>query len=659
MAAPVSPPDPTVLSKTYTGDYTIYDNVRKVMMYMRDTFLKENNRSVFLGSGLRTRVLSPGSVVPAATDPINAMVFGYDYFRQYYNASLPLIVDTTILTTNVYVRAAGTDVYSLMTNTDIDTGRQSFTKEVNYTNVITYPVPAPASPPPNLLADLNKVRNAYTFLKDNNLKSFKSGNNNIKVSNYSVSIPAQGAASASTDYKTEVTLTDAVIGNIWDVLIGGARPTITGSDGVSTNDFNKMKEQLRQYDVVENDVFIIRRMLLLFELMANIYISMYLYDRYNATTQDTGDAKKAKQITFIKNISNTAQMMIGLNETFSKSTEAGSQRSIIIQDLRKNIRKYLSSSNDINELDTNVFRLKTEMSGNQSLYNGSAGTRRKAASYEKTIIAMFVVFVVILLGVAIYPMPKPVKMMVALGMLVLVIFFASILTNLFSKRLEKFEDMDNDEEFEDMEEEEFEDATEGFEDMEDDEDFEDMEDDVEGFAVGAGEYLVAPANISAVQDTTAVTKMLTDYNRAFMGEALDYLNITLYIGITLQSSQSYKNMNDTLNREIGYFDQMKQMIDNNNNKLSGAASVNQLDAITSRARASFFIQLGVLIAIGVVAYIMLGDSPATQPYVFAVMGLLILLLVFIYIHEVSKHVRTDGQKFYWRQPSNLSVLDNA
>jgi hypothetical protein len=118
-------------------------------------------------------------------------------------------------------------------------------------------------------------------------------------------------------------------------------------------------------------------------------------------------------------------------------------------------------------------------------------------------------------------------------------------------------------------------------------------------------------------------------------------------------------MNDTLNREIGYFDQMKQMIDNNNNKLSGAASVNQLDAITSRARASFFIQLGVLIAIGVVAYIMLGDSPATQPYVFAVMGLLILLLVFIYIHEVSKHVRTDGQKFYWRQPSNLSVLDNA
>ena len=675
IASPPPTPDLTALTKTYTGDYTIYDNVRKVLIYMRDTFIKENNRTIYLGSGLRNTALASGSDIPAATDAMNALVFGYDYFRQYYNASLPLSADVAMLMTNVYVRAAGTDTYRLMTDADINTDRESFKKEINYSRVLTYPNPMPASPPPNLLADLNKVRNAYTFLKDNNLKSFKSGNDNIKVSNYMVPIPTPGSAVAPTDYKTETTLTDAVVADIWDVLIGGARPTIT-ANGASTNDFNKMKQQLRQYDVVENDVFIIRRMLLLFELMANIYISMYLYDKYNTLTQDTGDAKKAKQITFIKNISNTAQMLIGLNETFSKSTEPGSQRSVIIQDLRKNIRKYLSSSNDINELDASVFRLKTEMAGNQSLYNGTAGTRRKAAAYEKTIIAMFVVFVVILLGVAIYPMPKPVKTMIALGMLVLVVFFASILTNLFRKRLERFENMDEDEEFEDMEEafedvtedfEDMEDAAEDFEDMEDDDEgFEDMEDDEEGFedmeegfAVGAGEYLITPANISAVQDANAVVKTLMGYNRAFVGEALDYLNISLYIGITLQSSQSYKSMNDTMNREIGYFDQMKQMIDNNNNKLSGAASVNQLDAITSRARANFFIQMGVLIAIGVVAYIMFGDNPSVQPYVFAVIGLIILLLVFIYMHEVSKRVRTDGQKFYWRQPSNLSVLDNA
>jgi hypothetical protein len=150
---------------------------------------------------------------------------------------------------------------------------------------------------------------------------------------------------------------------------------------------------------------------------------------------------------------------------------------------------------------------------------------------------------------------------------------------------------------------------------------------------------------------------MTDYSYAFLTETLDYLNITLYLGIMLQSSQTYGSVNDTINREISYFRKMATMMDNTNNKLSGGASVNRLESIVGRQRVAFVVQLGVIIVLGMIAYVAMGDQTAYQPYIFAVVGLLVLLSVFIYMHNTTKYVRTDSTKFYWQRPTDLSVLD--
>jgi len=625
----------TVDAKNYIGgNYNVYDDTRKTLRYMKNTFIDEKNQTLLLGAELISAPYSAG--INTVSDPISAMVYGYDFFKKYYEDSLPLNTNVTaaMLTTDVKVREDANTIYYTMPISDIQISGSTvtdFTKEVNYSKILRTPAD---SNTPNLIKDLNKVRNAYTYLKDTNLKRFKSGtaDNDIKLSNYVIDT-IEGSSNIN---KTLTTLADnETVQNIWEVLIKGTVPITNNSP-----DYNKMKEDIRNFDVVKNDVFVIRRMLLLFEMMANIYISMYLYDMYNLKTSDTDTTKKNNQKLFVKNISNTAQMLINLNETFTKSTEGGDNtRSKIIRKLNEEIRKYLNNSNQINSLDTDIFNLKMDMTSNKSLYEGSAGKSKKVSTYEKTMIAVFVVFIVATLGVSMYPMPKPIKVISILAMLVLVVVFAFVFKFMFNKKLEGFED------------------GEDFEDM-DDEEFEDMDDDEEGFAVGDGEYLINPNTITSVQENSDITSTLTTYNRAFVGEALDYLNITLYLGITLQSSKSYRNMNNTIGREMNYFEQVKTMMDNTNNKLSSGASVNQLDIMISRARANFFIKLGIIIAVCALAYVILGDNARVQPYIFAITGLLILLIVFMYMHEVAKYVHTDGTKFYWTAPSNMSVLDN-
>lgn len=595
---------------------------------MRDTFVDDKSRSTLLGAGLAATDYNASTTV---SDPISAIVLGYDFFKSYYSASLPASSSITddILTTSVYTAAPNEQTYRNMTSAQIDA--TSFTNVINYSKILGQPASGTS-----LLKDLNKVRNTYTFLKDSNLRRYKAGaaDDTIKISNYNITIPI-GSTTGTTG--TDLAI-DTVVQNIWEVLFLTPEtdiPTIT-TNGASTTDYAKMRQDIRNFDVLKNDVFVIRRMLLLFEMMANIYISMYLLDNWT-TKQNKDSIDLNKQIQFIRNISNTAQILLNLNKTFTTDTAGGSNtRSAVISRMREDIRKYLESSSNMNTINTDIFNLKMDMTSNKSLYEGSYETSRKASAYEKTMIALFVMFIVAILGIAMYPMPKPIKIMSILAMFVFVVVFAFILKAMFGKKLEGFEVIEDDE---------------------DDEEFEDMEDEEEGF-IGDGLYLVDPSTITTAKSTTEISSTLTQYNKAFIQEALDYLNITMYVGITLQSSQSYRNMNDTLGRETNYFEQVKTMLDNTNNRLSSGASVHHLDVKISRARVNFFIQLGIIIALCVLVYIIFGDNSRVQPYIFATTGLLILLIVFLYMHEVAKYVHTDGTKFYWAEPSNLSVLDN-
>ena len=572
-----------------TDSYKFTNNIQNVLKYIGTNFVKTTNRTEYTGDI---------SIRGKGLNFVEAIIKGYSSFTIKYASSLPQAstVTNTTLTTDVYIRKLdATSDYTQMTDANI-TSFDSTTTEINYSKLITG----------DLLTELNNIKNAYTFLSDTNLSTWKSTSTpSFNVSNYRV---------VDSTKKSHIPYNNTTVKLSIETVLG----------------------PLNNFDFVQNDIFMIRRMLLLYELMTNIYISMYLYEKYTPpVSAGPGDRPRARGVDvsskYITNISNTANILININKNFSISTnETPTERSNIIKNLNKNIQKYKTNSDTINDLDDTVRNQKMELASNQSTYKGARMTTSNTSKYDKIIMSIYIISIIAVVAIAISPLEKASRLILCGGILVVILLLAVILNNRYNK------------------------ATEGFE-VEDEEDEEEEVNTKEGFD---NYYLPTPSSLSLGNTVADKTNLLAVYNQSFLSEALDYLNITVYLGALLQSNSTYSNINSTVQRELSYFNQMHDMIDNTNNKLTGAISITELEMITNSARATFFIHVGVILSIGIILYIASGDNPEYQPYLFGIVGLLLVFVIFAYLLKISKRVRTSPKQFYWDRPTNITILDS-
>jgi len=200
---------------------------------------------------------------------------------------------------------------------------------------------------------------------------------------------------------------------------------------------------LNNFDFVQNDIFMIRRMLLLYELMTNIYISMYLYEKYTPPASPGVDVSSK----YITNISNTANILININKNFSISTnETPTERSNIIKNLNKNIQKYKTNSDTINDLDDTVRNQKMELASNQSTYKGVRMTTSNTSKYDKIIMSIYIISIIAVVAIAISPLEKASRLILCGGILVVILLLAVILNNRYNKATEGFEVEDEEDE---------------------------------------------------------------------------------------------------------------------------------------------------------------------------------------------------------------------
>lgn len=586
-----SPPPPS--SAGPTSDYAISLDIQNVLQYIGNTFIKPDNITKYLGS--KNDIDGFINTNDTNINFIQSLLKGYVSFKTRYANSLPAIdmssanmatISINTLISRIMVRDISKSSNLYVDGSNIVTSTSSFlprTMEINFSKLINE-----TGGDISLLNELNSIRATYSVLSDENIKKYKSR----------VPFNVAGYIVYSVDNK-----------NISDLSINPENPSdIEGLNSVIRSVISNNLDGIDNFDFTNNDVFVIRRLMLLYELLTNIYISMYLYDK----AVDAGVSNDL-QTKVLNIVTNTSRILISLNNNVKFNNDTGDlSRATIIQNVRNSISSYKENSTKITDTDNKIRDLKISLMRNKNIYENGKNDRKRMANYEKITIVMFVISLLLIISFAVSPIDRTIKIATCSSVLVLLIISAVILDMSYNKHIEGFNTY----------------------------------------------YLPDPNVFNSGADVSKKDNMLSLYNQMFHAEALDYLYNTIYLTNLLQTNRAYTTIDASIRREAKYFTEMQSLIENSNNKLAKYSANIYLDAAISSARVTFFVSLGIVIAAAVIAYVMIGDNLQYQPIILGVTGFIIFLILLRYLVEVSKYVRTDPSKFYWKQPQDNKALNN-
>lgn len=557
-------------------DYTVVNNIKGTLKYIGKNYTTDPQATIYLGNLDGVNLESKTNA--NSLNFVEAMVKGYDAFRTRFASSMPTAVSEATIS-SIFLKKVNQNVYVAMTDADINFSPKD--TEVNFSKVLT--------PSSELLTILDMLRNVYTFFQENTLNKYKE-NVKFSVSNYTIGANNQSHVVIDPKDAEQINMFKAKI----QFAIGN----------------------IDNFNFINNDVFMIRRLMLMYELVSNIYISMHLYD-----VAVTTNAPAAVTDKLLKIITSTANVLINLNKSFIFSTENGaSTNANIIKSINEQVYKASDNSININNLDSNVSNLKTQLSQNVSMYKSKDGINNTAMQYQKIMTAIVITALVVILAVAIMPMENyKNKLVVIITVLTIIVIVAFVLSKIYMGKI--------------------------------------------GGSVGSVEDF---ANTSALTNPSSAVKgmsitekdtTLQNFNTSFRTQMLDYLTISIYLASMLQSGKMYGNINSALRKEITYFGQMKEMISNTNNKLANASAIKQIETLTAVARITFVISLILILGITIVAYMLTNDQPQYQPFIVGLCALFIIVILVRYLFTVSRYVRTDPSKRYWQKPADTKLLD--
>lgn len=558
----------TVNSSTTLGDYTLANNMKNVLVYIGKTFIDTDHRTIYLGQIDDSMLLTKTD--SSQLNFVEALIKGYPSFKARFASSMKNIGSIN-LKKDIMIRNLTDNIYKPLNSTS---SFASTNTEINFSKIL--------QPSSELLSILDMIRNTYTFLQDDTLKNYTAGVT-FSVSNYSIN---------DSNYSyTQIT-----------------------PEGVPMflAKINDVVGDMRTFDYVKNDVFMIRRLMLLYELIANIYISMYLYDL--AVENNQSDDVNSFLLDII---SKTGDILVNLNKNFMfTSDDDAPTRAKISADLNEKAQSVQRSSEQINLLDEKVRDLKSALSSNNDIFNSKYMKSKKAGYYEYAFVGIFILSLIVIIGVSVSPIDRSTKLTTNVFVLLILIVSAYFVDYLYRRN-------------------------------------------IEGFAVASSgtnlEYGKKQGIVGTVRDKK--NDDLAVFDNTYKGEAVSFLSISIYLALLLQSGRTYSSIDAAIKREISYFTKMSGLVDNTNDKVSNATNLAYLDTMMSAARISFFVSLGIIIGGTIIAYVIIGDNIKYQPYILGAAGLLILIALSRYLYETSKYVRNDASKFYWSKPNEVSEFD--
>lgn len=361
----------------------------------------------------------------------------------------------------------------------------------------------------------------------------------------------------------------------------------------------------------DTDLFVVRRLLLLYTLMSNFYIAMTVYDRMY-TASATAEPAAARNL-----LSLTYQNLVELNRNVVRSgskDDNSDSVNAISDSVNARIQDFYRMGKNINKLGEETTQKKTELRDDLVRMKTTGEVKDRSARYAIATIVLASVVAVVLAFLLAIPSTPLVKVAGTAAVLLL----ASLLTLAIRKLYD-----DN--------------VPEAFAD-----------------APGALVYNLPdyPGGLAASNKT----QIMTYYESAFARQVSEYLSNTIYLALLLQSHRAYGNVNFSMGKEERYYTDAVDQIQTQRVKVTDTTALLRLDQITERARMTLALSVLIIVSAAAFAVMLLRlRFPTLVPIALIVAGVALAMALFFYIMDTNARVRTNGAHRYWQQPDLRTI----
>jgi len=360
----------------------------------------------------------------------------------------------------------------------------------------------------------------------------------------------------------------------------------------------------------ETDLFVVRRLMLLYTLMSNFYISMMIYDRLFTSGDEPAVLKNLLSLTY--------QNITQLNYNTVRSGDSPDNSdgvTYIAERVSARAQDFYTMGKKINELGEQTTEKKVSLRDDLQRMTTTGIVKERSSRYATATIAISLVVVFGLVAVLVIPSSPLVKVTGTAAVVV-----AALLLNMAIKKL--------------------------------------YDGNVaESFTTDPPGSLVY--DLAAYPGGVASSKkdeIMTYYENAFKKQVSDYLSNTIYLALLLQSHKAYGNVNFSMEKEQRFYTDVIDQIDTQGKKVRDTSGLLRLDQITERARMTLALSVLIIVTSASFAVMLLRlRFPGLIPFVLIVAAVLIASSLFFYVMDTNARVRTNGSQRYWQQP-DLRVI---
>lgn len=353
----------------------------------------------------------------------------------------------------------------------------------------------------------------------------------------------------------------------------------------------------------ETDMFIVRRLLLLYQLMSNFYIALKIYD-----TLGMADANAKRIVTLCFGALNW------MNRNMIRQGANADEASVptISKKVSDNIKRYTQLGTDINDIDKVVSDGKGQLRNEVDRLHSTMAVENRSYKYAVATVIVFALLAAAVALVYLMPMDPTVRLGASAAALLMAAVYVLIARRMYDANVAE----------------------------------------AEGFA---GELVVDLASF----DPNAVTKeaMISNMESAMRKEASDYLSNTIQLAILLQNMRAYGKINFSLEKELGYFQVSAQQLDTNTQKVKGTQKIVRMEQVKQRATMTLFMTALIVVCATAFAVVATRDRwPGLTMVILVIAGVILAAAVLFFIMDTSARVRTNGQQRYWGAPDTTEML---
>jgi len=376
------------------------------------------------------------------------------------------------------------------------------------------------------------------------------------------------------------------------------RPMTVQASTVLTSDYLTMLET-----VTPVERFVLRRMILLADLLAHAHIAMFLLESiYNPTVAFSCQTKLVDMLDhFVTRIKN-------LNRRYDRIFESGTyNENEIISNLYESIHEFNRNTASMGKLTSDFKESKIGLKANLRLMDSE---KKLYTSGNKWTLGFMIVTIIVIASLIAYGILSQImpnyKWIGAAAVSATASITVLIIYVIKTKKMETFADVYNPNSWRD-----------------------------------------------AISSARAIDIIRDAYQYDLMREIHAYIQNTIHMALILQNSKTYSYINHTMQKEISYYTASKQQVDNAKTLAKASTRMYNLETRNNLSRVNVYIALIIILTFAIVGYHLSGESTTLKYIVLIIASVLLLMVALLYVIDVERKVRTDGRKMYWGQPNDL------